>query len=76
MPKTDIGTRIIEAFRNSQGRWRTVGGLSRELEIPEQDILEFIHSHKEWFEEAKSTSESLAPPTGSTFVSLSDRKLH
>lgn len=48
---------IYEAFRNENYKWRTVRGLSKEANVSNDDVYEFIYNHQD--EIVKSTSNNM-----------------
>lgn len=48
--------RVLDAFRNPQSTWRTLGGIARESKLPAETVLNLLQAHPELFRKS-----SLAP---------------
>ena len=44
-----VGSKIAGAFRVKGGKWRTVGGISRETGLPEETVIEYVRDKEGCF---------------------------
>ena len=46
---TPAGARVLAAFLHDTYRWRTLGGIAREADLPSGEVADFIESYRQCF---------------------------
>lgn len=60
MKNKEIHRIILESFTNSEYKWRTIKGVSKETKIPEEQIRQFLDRSKEFIKAKKTNSNGQA----------------
>ena len=50
---TPVGTRVLAAFLHDTYRWRTLGGIAREADLPSGEVANFIESYRQCFVQSR-----------------------
>ncbi|PCH66971.1 MAG: hypothetical protein COC06_11990 [Bacteroidales bacterium] len=57
MKDKELKSKIISAFIESKFRWRTVNGISKEIEIPYEDVFKFLENSDLFINAKKSNKK-------------------
>jgi hypothetical protein len=52
--------KILQAFEGPLSKWRTAGGISRDTNLPIQDVMRIIESHPEQFRKSEISLGGIA----------------
>ncbi len=50
---TPVGARVLAAFLHDTYRWRTLGGIARETDLPSSQVADFIENYRQCFVQSR-----------------------